>query len=204
MKTDAIAKAMIEGVSLNSHTFFGQVITLRDGLIQVLLDSGKSIMAKQAFSCPIQVQNCDYVELSHSDSTGHFVLHILERDVPSPAVIKHPLGVEFESPSISMKSNALKLEPQNLTVNSVKTEHNAQTLKITADHAQLQARTVESSADSMIQRVKDSFKLIERIEHIKAKDVLHSIKNAFIQRAKQIDVTAEGDVKINGDRIHMG
>jgi hypothetical protein len=63
---------------------------------------------------------------------------------------------------------------------------------------------VESNIDRMIQRIKDSFRIIERIEQVSAVDIIQNIKNAFIQRSRQVDITAKSDVKINGERIHMG
>jgi len=77
-------------------------------------------------------------------------------------------------------------------------------MTLNTDSTQFTSRTVESNIERMIQRIKDSFRIIERIEQVSAVDIIQNIKNAFIQRSRQVDITAKSDVKINGDRIHMG
>jgi len=162
------------------------------------------VNAKVAVSCPYELELKDYVALSHCPQRGYFILHILERQAGSAATLHHPIGIKIKSPSIQFESNRLDMNQKHLSQNSVQAEQHSQDLKVTSDQVHFHARTVEASADTLMQRLKDSVKIIERLEQVKAKDVIHSIKNIFIQRAKQIDMTADGDVKINGDRIHMG
>jgi hypothetical protein len=68
----------------------------------------------------------------------------------------------------------------------------------------VKAKSVETIAERSLQKFKDSFRIIERIEQTSAKDIIQNIKNVFLQRSKNADISAQGDIKINGDRIHMG
>ncbi len=64
--------------------------------------------------------------------------------------------------------------------------------------------SVESVADRFRQRVKRSYREVEETGHVKAKKVDYAAEELLTIRGKYAMFSAEEDVKINGERIHMG
>ncbi|MFY0642710.1 MAG: DUF3540 domain-containing protein [Bermanella sp.] len=204
MNTHDIALALTKPQEKPNEHVFGEVICTEQGIIKIKLDNDNVISAKKAFSCAFEPKIHDTVELTVRNQHTYYVLNILERSCPSIAMISAPFGIEINSPSIEMQSNSLGIHNQAMTVNAKQFNQQSDSVKLNSDTAQFSSRTVESNIERMIQRIKDSFRIIERIEQVSAVDIIQNIKNAFIQRSRQVDITAKSDVKINGDRIHMG
>ncbi len=204
MYTHDIALALTKPQEKFSEHVFGQVINADQGIIKIKLDNENVITAKKAFSCAFEPMINDTVELTVRNQHSYYVLNILERSSPSAALLSSPFGIEINSPSIAMQSNSLSIQNQAMAVNARQFNQQSDSIKLNSDTAQFSSRTVESNIERIIQRIKDSFRIIERIEQVSAVDIIQNIKNAFIQRSRQIDITAKSDVKINGDRIHMG
>ena len=204
MHTQDIALALTKPYEKDNQHIFGEVISTDQGIIQVRLSHSGVVVAKKAFSCAFDPMIKDTVELTQHDNQTYYVLNILERTQSSIAQLSAPFGLEIKSPSIDMQSNSLDIQNQSMSVNASQFDQQSESVKLHSDTTQFSSRTVESNIDRLIQRLKDSFKIIERIEQVTAVDIIQNIKNAFIQRSRQVDITAKSDVKINGDRIHMG
>ncbi|MGR6874861.1 DUF3540 domain-containing protein [Pseudomonas sp. HK3] len=204
MNTHEIALALTRPQDINNDHIFGEVINTDQGIITIKLDNTDVVTAKKAFSCAFDPIVNDTVELTVRNHHSYYVLNILERTQASVAMLSAPFGIDIKSPSISMQSNSLGINNQTMSVNARQFNQKSDSVNLNSDTAQFSSRTVESNIDRMIQRIKDSFRIIERIEQVSAVDIIQNIKNAFIQRSRQVDITAKSDVKINGERIHMG
>jgi hypothetical protein len=204
MNKHDIALALTKPHITNSEHVFGEVISTDQGIIKIKLDNSEVITAKKAFSCAFDPMINDSVELTLRNNHSYYVLNILERSHASIAMLSVPFGLEIKSPSIEMQSNSLGIHNQSMSVNARQFDQQSDCVNLNSDTTRFSSRTVESNVDRIIQRIKDSFKIIERIEQVSAVDIIQNIKNAFIQRSRQVDITAKSDVKINGERIHMG
>jgi hypothetical protein len=71
-------------------------------------------------------------------------------------------------------------------------------------HVQTIADTVETVADHWLQKLKNSFRLIEGVDQQRAGDVIHTVKNLYSMRSRQATILAKKDIKIDAERIHMG
>ncbi|WP_396586387.1 DUF3540 domain-containing protein [Bermanella sp. R86510] len=204
MNTHDIATAMIKQQRNESldHSA-GTVTAITQESIAVRLISGETVTAKKAFSCAFEPVDQDFVEVTLLNNT-YYILNILERHQSSVATLSSPMGIELSSPSITMQSNAMAISNQTMNLSTGQYHHQSENINVHTDGARLTGRTVETNTERLISRIKDSFRIIERIEQVSAKDIIQNIKNAFIQRSRQVDITAKSDVKINGDRIHMG
>ncbi len=168
-------------------------------------ENGSSIIAQQAFGCPFTPVTDDFVMFVRSANRGIFVINILERKHSQPALIESKNGITLQSKKqIDILSNDINMTSNKTQVISNQYSHTSQTLDIKSDTTAFFSRSVESITERLVQKVKDSFKVIERLEQVTANDIIQNIKNAFIQRSRQVDITAKSDVKINGERIHMG
>lgn len=184
---------------------FGTVLSITNQGYLVQLDSGSTQLSDKAFSCTFNPVVGDYVSLIKSPNKGLFINIILQRTTSDKAVLEVDQDFHIRSKtSINLQSNEIHTCAQNHQVTSDTYEQFSNKLNIKSKTTHFQSDAVDSHIGRIMQRVKDSFKIIERLEQVKANDIIHNIKNAFIQRSKQVDITAQHDVKINGDRIHMG
>lgn len=194
-----------ELINAQSTQEFGTVISKSKQGYLIKLESGSTLLANKAFSCAFMPEENDYIAIMRSNLKGYFITHILERQSNKPALIETESELHINSAkTVKFHSNAIEMTSLDYSVTCQNHNQVSEKLNVTSKHAQFQSETVESNVSRMIQRVKDSFKIIERIEQVTAQDIIQNIKNAFIQRSKQVDITAKSDVKINGDRIHMG
>ena len=168
-------------------------------------DSGSSIIAQQAFGCPFTPIIDDFVMFVRCANRGVFIVNILQRKHAYAATIANKNGIALQSSQkINIAADEITMSSKNTQMISHEYSHTSQKLNIKSDSTQFYSRTVESISERLVQKVKDSFKVIERLEQVNAQDIIHNIKNAFIQRSRQVDISAKSDVKINGERIHMG
>lgn len=192
---------------LNSHPEhnFGTVLSKTKQGYLIKLDNGSTLLANKAFSCPFLPEDSDYVAIMRSGQKGYFITNILERTSEQPARMETDSELQISSrQSVKVQSNSIALSSLEYTSNCQTHTQSSEKLSVSSKHTHFQSESVESNMIRLVQRIKDSFKIIERIEQVSAQDIIQNIKNAFIQRSKQVDITAKSDVKINGDRIHMG
>jgi hypothetical protein len=184
---------------------FGQVqAKSKHGYIVKQHEAGTLLM-QQAFSCAFTPEIDDEVSFIKSPNGQHYILNILHRNQASSAKIHSQHGIELHtSQSIDLQSSELSVTNIKTEFTSTDTQIYSQTSNIQADSISVKAKSVETIAERSLQKFKDSFRIIERIEQTSAQDIIQNIKNVFLQRSKNADISAKGDIKINGDRIHMG
>ncbi|NRA23832.1 MAG: DUF3540 domain-containing protein [Oleispira sp.] len=184
---------------------FGQVqAKSKHGFIVKQHQAGTLLM-KQAFSCAFTPEIDDEVSFIKSPNGHYYILNILHRKQASSAKIHSQHGIELHtSECIDLQSSALSITNIKTKLTSTDTQVYSQESNIQAESISVKAKSVETIAERSLQKFKDSFRIIERIEQTSAKDIIQNIKNVFLQRSKNADISAQGDIKINGDRIHMG
>jgi hypothetical protein len=184
---------------------FGQVqAKSKHGFIVKQHQAGTLLM-QQAFSCAFTPEIDDEVSFIKSPNGHYYILNILHRTQASSAKIHSQHGIELHtSECIDLQSSALSITNIKTKLTSTDTQVYSQESNIQAESISVKAKSVETIAERSLQKFKDSFRIIERIEQTSAKDIIQNIKNVFLQRSKNADISAQGDIKINGDRIHMG
>lgn len=188
-----------------SQQGFGQVQAVSKHGFLVKQAQAGTLLMKKAFSCAFSPLVGDQVSFLKNDNGQYFILHILERESEVAAVIEAEHGLQIHSAEqISLQSETLDITNINTQLTNQNTRAFSKNIDIHADKTSLKTRLLESIADRSLQKFKDSFRMIERLEQTTAKDVIKNIKNVFVQRSKNADISAQGDIKINGDRIHMG
>lgn len=196
--------SLYQSSSIEQYEYASIISVTEQGYI-LKPDNGSSIIAQQAFGCPFTPIIDDLVMFVRCANRGVFIINILQRQHDQSAVIANKNGIELQSKQkIKISAHDINMTSSNTQVVSQQYSHTSQKLDIKSDTTQFYSRTVESVSERLVQKVKDSFKVIERLEQVSANDIIQNIKNAFIQRSRQVDISAKSDVKINGDRIHMG
>jgi hypothetical protein len=190
--------------AMEQHEYASVITVTEQGCI-LKLENGSSVIAQQAFGCPFTPIVDDFVMFVRSANRGIFIVNILQRKHAQCAVIENEHGIALHSnKKIDIAANNINMTSKITQVTNQQYSQTSQTLDIKSDSTQFYSRTVESITERLVQKVKDSFKVIERLEQVTANDIIQNIKNAFIQRSRQVDISAKSDVKINGERIHMG
>lgn len=68
----------------------------------------------------------------------------------------------------------------------------------------LNAVSVETTADRLVQRLKNCYRRVSDLDRTWAGQLVYTVKNVLSLRGKHSVVTAEQELKLDGERIHMG
>lgn len=179
-----------------------------------------SFTARRAASCLLQPAAGDTVLVADMDGSL-WVLAVLVRG-DTPAMI--PLPADS---TLKVAAGGLKLAVRDeLTlaagrqVSAVAPEVSVQAARagITLGALQLAAGLVEATVnqvktiaeflDTVAERVRlkagSSYREVEDLEHLQAGQLYYSIKNVLNMRGKHAVMSAESEVRVDGERIHLG
>ena len=108
-------------------------------------------------------------------------------------------------------ANKTQIVSSELAVTTVKANIKATELSVSGEKVLSQWREVNSVseafnfvADRFVQRVKNSFKSVEGVDQINSKNYVQNVAETASIRSKNAVITARKDMKIDGERIHMG
>jgi hypothetical protein len=73
-----------------------------------------------------------------------------------------------------------------------------------AKSGRLFANSIETVANTLTQRLQNCFRFVESLDQLKAGSLLQSVRKLMSLKTQQAVILAEQDVKIDGERIHMG
>jgi len=175
-----------------------------------------------AFSCLVKPKAGDKVMYTRDHEGGCYILAILARPTGSDAVMSFPGDVMVESAKgrvtisgatgIDMTSgSAVGMRASEVNVTAVKGRLNVLDMQATADsftgalkRVHLITDAIDVVAQQVTQRLKSCYRWVEQIEHTTAGQMIHKVQNLFSVRARQSVITAKDDVKIDGERVHLG
>lgn len=178
-----------------------------------------TVPARCAVSCLVHPECGDKVLLS-SHSQEHYILAVLSRT--QSAVELHfsgettihsegALNLRSAQPIHLTSAETLSCVAQNLELTAVKTKLYAQDLTVTApslkadhDEVEFRARTVSSWTQRLIQRADTVMRWVEQVETAHIGQLVQHVRQAYLMNSQNAVITARGDVKIDGERIHMG
>lgn len=127
--------------------------------------------------------------------------------------------IHFAVPATaSAPESAIKLTPQRMTLSGPKCEIKTQQATLLAKHTKIEGESLnatlarsrvviermETIAGRVVQRVKDIFCRVENLQQTQAKTVRTTVSNDYYLTSNHADIQAKDDVKINGNKIHLG
>lgn len=178
--------------------------------------------AKQATSCLIQPLVGDKVLVSVDPSNGCYVLAILERQKGKTYSLAFDSDVELKvsngrftlasqegldlasAKDVNLVSSDLKVYSTRGEVGVDRLFFLGSFLQAQLERISLIAGVFDSVLERLSQKVKWSYRTIEESEHVKAGGLHYVAKKLLSLRGKYSMITAKKDVKIDGERIHMG
>lgn len=204
-------------------------IQVQSGTIQCIdeqsyqiLGQGGTYSATRAFSCLVEPIPGDKVLFSIGPAQQCHILSIIERLDSTQTSLSFPgevtINAEHGQLSLngqqglnisSMQKITLASEEYSLiakkalfAIDSLTAVGSTVVAKIR--NVKTIADTVETVADNLLQKLKNSFRLVDGVDQKKSRDVIHTVKNLYSMRSKQAAILAKKDIKIDAERIHMG
>jgi hypothetical protein len=217
MKMENLARALDK-----EETFleYGTVKLAEGGAFRVAAESGV-VAAKRSFSCLVEPMSGDTVLVSRA-SSGCYILAILERSGDQHACLA------FEGDAdLSLKQGRLRVAAQagidlvsakdtalvspELSINSVQADVSIQHLSFFGTFLQGQIERIKligQACDSIFERVsqraKQCYRWVDELDQLKAGQLNYLVKKLMSLRGKYSVLTAEEDMRIDGDKILMG
>lgn len=182
----------------------------------------RQYIATRAFSCMVEPIVSDRVLFSIDAAMHCHILSIIERPDCTDARLTFPGDVTLNAGQGKLHLNArqeISISSQQ-AINQTSEEYTLVAKKalfgiesVTAMGSKLVSKisnvkviadTVETVAEQLLQKLKNSFRIIEGVDQSRSRDVITTVKNLYSMRSKQAAILAKKDIKVDAERIHMG
>jgi hypothetical protein len=186
----------------------------------VILSSSRGVSSAQvAASCLLKPDVGDTVLVCDTPQSS-YILSILEKSSSKQILnLQQDTDIQCQGHLNIHSDQSLKMSSAVessthapiIAQNSGKQKITSQHLDITAAKAQLVAKNIDVSATqchSVIERIYQKadqvFRTVTTLENLKAGNLIQSVKNIWNSQSRNTVITAESDVKVDAQRIHMG
>jgi hypothetical protein len=200
-----------------------EIATIQGGFANdyMVLSERGVFRANTVYSCLVQPIPGDKVLIANI-ADEHYILAIIERPDTNNMTLSFPGDVDFETMSGALKltsgkqmslTSAKKIQytSTEIGINTASMKVQANECSVIGDKALSQWREVNSFSSVMnlvtehlTQRIKNSFKTVDGLEQQSSLNFLQTIGKTLSIRSRDAVITARKDVKIDGERIHMG
>lgn len=196
------------------------IVAAESGAWVVQSESGR-YRAARAVSCLVEPEPGDLALLAvGEDGTSH-VLAVLEREAGKPAVLTADGDVSIRSKGRLQLSGQDGVDlvtrgEANVVAAGVSVHAERGSLIIDAmsvvggllnadvDKVKVVAKALDHVLDRFTQRVKASYRTIEELDRVRAKNVDHVASGTMKVHARETVMTADGLVKLDAEQIHVG
>ncbi len=206
--------------SRNGHSLETGIVKAKPDESVIVEINGAVIHAGRAFSCLVSPVPGDRVLLSCS-AQECFVLAVLERkeqkmtlDFPGDVCFRSVKGtialeagnrvevsalkrIDGAAPEVSLVSGKSRMISDELTLRARKVETHA-------DEANLFVKAITAVSDRVTQRAKTVARVVEGVETLRIGDLIQTVRRTLTLRSRYANITARKDMKLDGERIHMG
>jgi hypothetical protein len=181
----------------------GRVMGAGEQGFQVLTESLRQVRAKRAAACLLDPEVGDVV-LVFQSGQGPYILSVLEKDQQASTLsfagdvsVKSPGKAAFASREMDVSAVGGKLRFADASLVS-------KSLRVRLGKAVCLARCVESTVESVIGRVKRSFRQVFETDTVRAGSVRQFIEGRFYQRSQNTTILADEKVQVDGEKIELG
>lgn len=190
-------------------------VVRRDGNEFLVLTAGTlALRAQKAAGCLLEPDENDTVLVVRNSPAGVFILTVLERGSDSGSKVVLPgdatLSAEGGNLTISADRSATLAAPE-IALHGIQGDVSFVNLSLTASFAEAKAgrlslvsAAIDTICDRITQRVRDCFRRVSRMDSTSAGQVSIRTENRFDLKADAVSMMAECEVKIDGDKIHLG
>jgi len=200
---------------------YGKIVSKAPGILTVETDAGSS-EARRAVNCLVDPEPGDLVLLSEDSFGRRYVLSVLEKEAGAAVSIGVENDLDLRVPNGRLRAAArdgvdlaaardlnltapkIELSAQNAKVAFDQMEYVGSHLEAHVERIKLFGATCHSAFERVSQRVKRSYRWVAEIDQLQAGHLNYLIKELLNVRGKYSVITAEKDVRIDGDKIMMG
>jgi hypothetical protein len=101
------------------------------------------------------------------------------------------------APTITQVSQQQSMTSQHLNISAVEAQLVSKNIDVTATQCHSVIERIYQKADQV-------FRTVTTLENLKAGNLIQSVKNIWNSQSRNAVITAESDVKVDAQRIHMG
>lgn len=182
-------------------------------------DDGSRIQARRATGCLLLPEAGDRVLISREAGQDNFILSVLVKansetrlvlGASSATCNEDGLRLSAESIEILVDKKAAVSAPE-VRLSGVKGRVDFLDFALRSQKAAAivkNASTCIERLDSVIgrltQKIRDSYRHIERLDHAKAGRVRRFIRERFVLRSQDATIQADKDIKMDADQIRLG
>lgn len=149
---------------------------------------GSVVSARRAYGCILEPDIHDLVLVYSGSSNDHFILAILQREGSSQTTLSLP------------DQNAITIQSENLTIRG-HSQVSIQSGK-SIDIACLE--NLRINAGSILETARQSLVQLATTHIAKAQNIAFTAKQLFRSHGHHQLISADADVKVDGERINMG
>jgi ethanolamine utilization microcompartment shell protein EutS len=205
-----------EDVSLGT----GVVIAASGAEITVRVGDAE-LCAARAASCLLEPFAGDLVLLAMPEG-GCYVLAILRREEGAPSRIAAEGDLELSAPKgkvvvaagegidlltpkeASVIADRLSLRAADVTAVLDRLSYLGSAVRAELGKLRVAASKIDGFFERTLQRVKRSYRFVEEIDQVRAKQIDMTAEGSVRVHAESVVVTADGLCKIDGEQIHLG
>ncbi|HET7649531.1 MAG TPA: DUF3540 domain-containing protein [Gammaproteobacteria bacterium] len=210
--------------SLNSEHSTSLIEARVTGVCDGVLGLGSAwgaITARRAASCLLEPAAGDTVLATRVGADSWYVIAVLTRGESVP-VVSLPADSQLRSVqgglTVTAHTGLVLAAGEQLSITTPSLEVQAETahgsfsvlrtaaglIEATATRMRNVADLFETVAEVIRQRAGSSFREVQDLDHLKAGQVYYKAESVLNMRGKHSVLSAEGEVKIDGTRVHLG
>jgi hypothetical protein len=176
--------------------------------------------AGKAVSCLVEPCIHDTVLVSLYGTDQSYILSVLERnsDHDPEIVVDEGLSIKVTKGTLDLAAETVNVAGSHITMASKELDLQSsranafvadvsfigRTFQAHINTVRIVANTVSNIADRIIQRARQSYRLIEDLDEIKAGRISSIARGVLFMKGKRSSLMAENKVKIDGEKIHLG
>lgn len=188
----------------------------------VMIDTGKGVVnARTAFSCLVAPENGDSVLVNYVEN-DYYILSVLERQEEQDMTLKFPADVKMQAMSggIDMASNKdinlmtsaetnmmsgnLRFTSGNMDVTTGKLTTRTNDIESHSKTVRLYTHALDTVAKQMSQKTDILVRWVENVETLNIGNLIQRVRKNYTSHSDQAVITAQKDMRLDGERIHMG
>lgn len=197
-----------------------RIIRRDAGEFLLLTSATLALRGKKAAGCLLEPEENDTVLVLRNSAAGVFILSVLERGgADSRVVLPADSTLSTEDGKLQITADTLllsgersaALEAPEISIEGVRGNLSCLHLSLNASAADakigkisLVSAVIDTISDRITQRVRDCFRRVSRMDSTKAGQVSIRTENRFDLQADSASIQAVAEVKIDGDKIHLG
>ena len=195
-------------------------LELTDGEIYIVAgDDGSKIQARRAAGCLLRPEVGDRILVAREAGQESYILSVLVKansearlELGGASMTGHEDGLSLTAESIDISAGKqAKIRAPEIGLSGIKGAAdfltfnlNSSRMAAVAKHATMHAERLDSVIGRLTQKMRDSFRQIERLDEVKAGRVRRFIKERFVLRARDATIQADKDIKMDADKIRLG